>query len=719
MNHQRILLFLFGIQSLFNYSWAESNTANPFDFEGIKTLTNTNPDSAYSKIESFSDTSYQYDYLQGLYYYRKHDFKKSRLLFLSSIEDNPNRQSSSYLDAYFYLGNDYRKLDELDSAFYYFSKIIEIEQSHKEKPITAKALNGLSIIFRQNNEIDSAIYYINKCHNEYLKLKDTVGLAGVQNTLGNIYRDFDIKLSIKHYLKALELYTLLNAEREIAITKQNLGTLFTDEGKYEVALDYLKGAYQFFLEHEYLHLQIISLNNIGFTYLNLKDYRKAEEYLLKSIKINTEYSSALAFSYLNLGSCYNEERNYSLSKKYLKQALSIAEKNNLEYLLLEIYNNLVSVSAMQNDHGNFTMYYKKYNQLQKNIQNQDIKDALAKYENQLEIIETKNLLKLTIKDQKLKQQEIEKNKTSILIRTILLAFGSLIIILLILIIFTTYKANKKQKILNIVIQKRNDIIKKYNTELETLVEERTKELEIAKKKAEESDLLKSTFLANISHEIRTPLNSIMGFSDILCTTSSNIETDNLQKYSTIIRNNGFELLSIIDDLIDVSKIEANMLTCDIENTSLSSISEAILFENSEKAKYFKNADNITFKTQFLEQDLSVKADLYKLNIVFNKLINNAFQFTEKGFIKVSSEIIENKVRFSVSDSGIGIPEERFSQILEDFRKFQNNEQITYRGLGVGLYITHHILLKMNSQLNIDSAEGQGSTFSFDLDIVES
>lgn len=712
------IFYLLSLISLFTFSQviAQQKQADYLNFNKTKALIKTDLDSAYVEIQFFTNTTYQYDYLMGLYYKHKKEYQKSKSFLLSSIKENNYRKSSEYLDAYYYLGYNYRRLGMLDSGQYYFNEAIAAEKKLITKIITAKALGGLGIVFRQKNEIDSAIHYINLSNIEYKKLGDTLGLARVQNTLGNLYRNFDVKLAIKHYLKALNYYVLLNSRKEIAIIKQNLGLIFSDEEKYEIALDYLKDAYQFFVDEDYLQYQIISLNNIGYTYLNLEEYSEAEEILLKAIRINTEFTNALAFSYLNLGTGYKLQKHYSKAEVFLKKALIIAKDNQLEYLLIEIYHNLVFASSMQNKHKDFEEYFEAYNTVLEETQDENIKNALAKYENELETIETRSLLEIAIKDKKLREQEIEEHITSISTKNILIGLGGLIILLLIVVVVTIYRANKKRKEFNIAIQKRNTIIEKYNTELESIVEERTEELIIAKNKAEESDILKSTFLANISHEIRTPLNSIMGFSDLMSETE--VDKENISKYGKIIRNNGFELLNIIDDIIDVSKIEANMFVCDIETIKHSSIISVIENENFEKSKYYSKGADIDFNTSFSEEDVHIKADLYKLNIVFNKLINNAFQFTEEGFINISSEIKNNKVHFSISDSGIGIPEERLSQIFENFRKYNNDQKVKYRGLGVGLYIAHHILLKMSSKLEVESVDGKGSTFSFKLDVVK-
>ena len=714
MEKRQFVLLILGF-FIFTQAIAQDNKTDYINFDKTKALIEVDLDSAYTEIQFFKNTATQYNYLLGLYFKKKKEYKKSKAHLLYSIRINEEKESDKYLDAYYHLAYNYRRLGMLDSAQYYFSEILRIEKNKESDILKARALGGLGIVFRQKNEIDSAIHYVQLANIEYKKLNDTTGLARVQNSLGNLYRPFDVKLAIKHYLKALNYYETLNSKREIAVIKQNLGLIFTDEGKYEMALKYLKDALQLFVKENYLHYEIICLNNIGFTYLNLEQYSNAEKTLLKAVNINSEYYNALAFSYTNLGTSYNLEKKYSEAEKYLIKALPIAKENNNEYLLLEIYYNLISASSALGENSNVNKYLEAYNKLNEDIQNKDIELALAKYENKLKTIESENLLKLAIKDKKLREREIEENKTELFNKNILLALGIIIIILLIFIVGTIFKSNKKQAKLNIDIQKKNTIINKYNTELESVIEERTAELIVAMEKAKESDLLKSTFLANISHEIRTPLNSVMGFSDLLCDTD--VDKEDVNKYGEIIRRKGFELLNIIDDIIDVSKIEANMFVCKLEKVKHFDIITAIETENFEKVKYFNKENEIEFTTNFINQKLSIKTDLYKLNVVFNKLINNAFQFTEKGFVNISSEVVGNQICFSISDSGIGIPKENLPQILENFRNFRKNEHLKYRGLGVGLYIANSILTQMGSQLEIKANEFGGSNFSFKMDII--
>jgi len=473
---------LFLVFIIVHSSYAQDKSVSYLNFKETKQLIKNNVDSAYIEIQFFKNIPSQYNFLLGYYFFKeKKDYAKSKNYLLVSIENNDNSKAPEYLEAYYYLGDAYRRLGIFDSAQYFYNEVI-IEEINNKTVLTAKATGGLGVIFRQKNMIDSAIHYIKLANIEYTKQKDTMGLARMQNTLANLYRNFDVTLSIKHYNKALDFYQKVKNERNVAVIKQNLGLIFTDIQKYELALEYLESANLYFTKNNYLHYQIISLNNIGFTFLNIKRYTEAEQTLLKAIELNSTFKNALAYSHLNLGTLYNIEERFSKAYKHLIIALSIAKENNLEHLLLEIYINLISNKKVQESTKDFDNYFNEYNKLQKKVQDESIQAALAEFQNELHDKEIKNKLALAIKDKKHREHEIENHKRNIYSKNIIIGFGFFIIILLIILIFTIYRSGKKQKRLNLGISSRNTIIEQQNKELEETVEERTIELIAAKEK---------------------------------------------------------------------------------------------------------------------------------------------------------------------------------------------------------------------------------------------
>ncbi len=714
------LQVIFIILSLFlasQFVYSSTNLEKDSIIQKTQEILQKNPDSCLLFIQSNPKlfNKNEANYFEGIIYNKTKAYKKSNHLLFKSIHDDLDYSNINFSDIYYYIALNYYHLGIIDSAIYFFKKEITIEKENNYHIKTQGAYCNIGSSYRLNGQIDSSIHYNNLAMFEYQQLNDTLGLAKVENNLGNLYSNFNIKIAIKHYSTALNYYLALNNTKYIAITKHNLGVLFVRSKKYKLGLEYLTDSYSYFEKEHSIYYQIVTLNNMGYSSLNLKHYKLANNYFFKAISINNQFKAPLTFSYFNLGVLNTINKNYSKANRFLLKALQLSKDNNIDYLLDKIYKNLVMVAGVSNNKEDFIKYFNTYIDILQKTQEKSSEDALAKYQNEIETIQTKNLLKLASKDKKIRLQEIENNNNEIYAKNILLTIGLFFILLLIALLITIKRSNKKIRMLNTSINKRNLIINKHNTELEEIVEERTKELKASKLKAEESDLLKSKFLANISHEIRTPLNSIMGFSDLLC--EPDVQLESVNRFSGIIRNKGFELLNIIDDIIDVSKIEAGLLECEIKNVKHSDIVNAIENENLNKLQYFEKSSLIDFSTSFLEKDVLIKTNLYKLSIVFNKLINNAFQFTEKGFVNVSSEIKNQQICFTVSDSGVGIPKEHLLKVLENFRTFKKDEQLKYPGLGVGLFIANSILIKMNSKLEIESYNGSGSIFSFKLDIV--
>ena len=307
----------------------------------------------------------------------------------------------------------------------------------------------------------------------------------------------------------------------------------------------------------------------------------------------------------------------------------------------------------------------------------------------------------TFDAQKLKEFNIDKNilpTNSILINTegnlfikyrfeILLIVACILLIFLLMILLFLFRTNRlKDMLMN-------------SLEQQKIVES---ELRVAKEKAEESDHLKSAFLANMSHEIRTPLNAIFGFSGLLATAENYEERD---EYINIINNNNELLLQLINDILDLSKIEANtlefvysdidinQLLCDIEQTSR-----------------LKAADGV--QVSFVEKlpHCIIRTDKNRLSQVVTNFINNAIKFTKEGSIYFGYKHKENNLYFYVSDTGCGIDKDVKDSVFQRFVKLDSFAQ----GTGLGLSICQMIVHKLGGEIGVDSELGQGSTFWFTL-----
>ncbi len=236
------------------------------------------------------------------------------------------------------------------------------------------------------------------------------------------------------------------------------------------------------------------------------------------------------------------------------------------------------------------------------------------------------------------------------------------------------------------------------------------DLIVAKEKAEESDRLKSAFLANMSHEIRTPLNSIIGFSNLL--GDGDFEIDQKQEFIHHIINSGDTLLNIINDIMDISKIESGELTVKNVPVHAETLIEEIRgrFEPRIKEKSLE----IKIKLSGKEKDIFVYADPERLSQIFNNLIVNALKYTEQGSIQVGYETFGDYILFHVSDTGVGIPKEYHSAIFERFRQVEASYKRKQGGNGLGLAISKKLVEIMGGKIWVESIMGKGSTFYFTI-----
>jgi len=239
-----------------------------------------------------------------------------------------------------------------------------------------------------------------------------------------------------------------------------------------------------------------------------------------------------------------------------------------------------------------------------------------------------------------------------------------------------------------------------------------RELILAKEKAEESDRLKTAFLQNMSHEIRTPLNAIMGFSDLL--SSSFDDKERLISFTDIIRRRGGDLLEIINDVLDIAKIESGQLELYSDNYNMGDFfSELEAFFSEYRVRV--NKQEVEFKLHFDDslKQMDVIIDSGKLLQILTNLIGNAFKFTPSGSIEVGCSVKDDHFfSFYVRDTGIGIPEEKQTVIFERFMQVNNDNTRLYGGTGLGLSIVHGLLKMLGGTIWIESEPGKGSIFSF-------
>lgn len=232
-------------------------------------------------------------------------------------------------------------------------------------------------------------------------------------------------------------------------------------------------------------------------------------------------------------------------------------------------------------------------------------------------------------------------------------------------------------------------------------------------KAQSADKLKSSFLANMSHEIRTPMNSIIGFSNLL--SSEDIPENQKAEFASYIKSSGELLLKLIDDIIDIAKIEAGEIKIDKKECNLFKLFQELQLTfkeviNKSSKKHLRILSNAN-----CPKDLTIKTDPYRLKQILSNLINNAIKFTEAGSIEFGCKIKDDKtLELFVKDTGIGLTRDEISVIFERYRRTVSSEEKNIMGTGLGLAISKNLVELLGGEMWVDSHPGLGTTFYFTL-----
>lgn len=625
--------------------------------------------------------------------------------------------AKNYLaECYKNIGNIYNGKDNFQKATDYYQQSIKIYREIGDSLGVAKNYNNLGALFRNRGNFKLSLEYYQKSL-DLRKLKnDRFGIGITYNNIGNIhYYQGKYDLAKEYYFKSLEIRKEFKDEMGMAGCFNNIGSIFIFEEDYSTGIDYFKKALTIYNKFEDRLGIGNTYKNIGNAYYKLGEYPLALDYFFSSLKIDKQLKDRLgiAASYAEIAKLYNALKNYSQAKTYALKALEISEetgglpdkKNALEQLAIAAEGLMDFEQALA--------YHKLFLNAKDSIFNIEKMKELESLESKYQLENKQLEIEKLESENELKTVKLEKMRIRIiLILIVTIAFIIFIIALLII--------RQKLKKKNITIFEQNeeitaqkDELERHRNQLENLVNERTKDLELAKQRAEESDQLKSSFLANMSHEIRTPMNAIVGFSNLL--VENDIDDETKLNYKHEISGNCFTLLSLVDNILDLAKIETKQIHFNIKAFGLKDLLDDLYYSFIEIAESKK----ISLQFQEIEDnDVILNTDNYRLKQILSNLLDNAIKFTEEGFVELSYTIYKENITFAVKDTGIGMNQKQVSNLFNQFSKFEKDKQKLYRGAGLGLAISNQLTTLLGGKIRVESEPEKGSTFFVMLPAVK-
>ena len=581
-------------------------------------------------------------------------------------------------------------------------------QGEKDIIIQIDSMNSQALNYYDNNDIVNALNSINKAKQLSESINDSYGTALSNFTQGRIYntiQEFDaaenrFEASFKAAIKINDNYLIANSFL-------NLGRLNKQKKSFSVELSYLENALKYasigdIKDHDnkdtqqeilfQIHLELCQV------YLEKNLPEDALIYLFRAEENLNHFeanSDSLGYYYYTYGLYFLKKELYNNAITKFEEVLNLLEDDKMNpsqdslLLLTSAYEKLAlafNKGGLNEQAYNAILKYNSYKDIfiteTKEEQNfiANSKFLIEDYKNDAHIANTERIEQVEITNQ-------VKNINFII---------SIALILFFILIIALYKNYiSKRKLTN--------ILKVQNLHLEH-----------ARNEAVKSSQLKSKFISNVTHELRTPLYGVVGITSLLLENNDLSERDN--KFLNSLKYSGDYLLNLINDILQVSKIESQKIELKSTSVSLKELIKNIVDSFEYKLQETNNKINVSIDGLVPNQ---IKCDNVRLSQVLINLIGNSVKFTESGNINLRVKLINLNtdtvnLRFEIEDSGCGIPEHKFETIFDNFSQLDENTNINYQGTGLGLSITKKIVELFNSKIELNSKVGVGSTFSFNV-----
>ncbi|MBX2907287.1 MAG: tetratricopeptide repeat protein [Taibaiella sp.] len=611
----------------------------------------------------------------GANYFYQGDFSTALSYFLKTVKVQEELGDESYIaSATENLGNVYVRMGDYPKALDCFFSALRIVERLGDSERLANTSANIGLAYYYQNDFSNALQYDLKSLSIRELLGDKRSLAAVNGNIGLVYyKQGNYSKALEHEFKAVKADIEIGYKYDEAIFTGYIGEIFTKQGRHQQAINYTSHAHKLAEEIGDKHELALALTQTGRAYLQLVvDTIRTKE----TGKAVGELALDVHVPEIRVPSGRQARLNLAIS--FLSRGLDQAIKIDAPQIMQDCYQNLAAAYKLSGDYRRAMEHFELYTALRDSVYSTTNNKKIVQLEMRYVFDKKEDSLR-RLQEQKdiISRAEISKQKSE---KRFLLVGGVLMLILaggsLYFLAFT-----RKAK----------------------------KEIELQKNRAEQSERFKQQFLANMSHEIRTPMNAVLGMTTLTLDTSL---SEKQRNYMTAVKKSAESLLVIINDILDLSKLEAGKLEL-----------EHIPFRLSEQLKQVVDTMQFKVEEKGLRLSTEVAADVpdiligdpSRLNQVLINLVGNAIKFTEKGSVRVVVEKLpgaDAALCFRVIDQGIGIPTDKLGKLFQSFSQADASTSRKYGGTGLGLSISKTLVELQGGKMDVKSVEGEGSEFSF-------
>jgi len=609
-------------------------------------------------------------YSLGLLYEEKtNDLLQAVKYYKLAIQQAKEANNTDWISYEGWLGYTLTKTGDNEKALFHLLRATEETESRNMITRLPRTYTLLAFGYREVKDYPKAELYFTKVLEASLKVNDSTNIHTALHELGNLYSfKNDIKMALLYHKQALQIREKLQRPNLLVYSYHDIANDYLKSDSLETALSYYyKAEYYSQKNNDTWMILVINKSIVG-ALLTLKEFKNAEERILKIQKLAEQLNIKTAYFQL-----YDLWYAYYRATGQFEKALNYYEK-------AKVYNDSISNE-----------------QIQKNILELDKKYETAK------------------KDKELTENQGHIKRQQIIMQFIII--GSILIAFFLILVFIQFR---QKKAANVKLEFQNQEILSQKEELKTQSEnlqiinnqltEQRNEIEIQRKKLFELNATKDKFFSIMAHDLKNPFNSLLGMSELLSMNAFIFPPEKVQKYAQIMHSSSKQAYTLLENLLSWSRFQTGTLTPKFSKERPSALINEIkmLLDAAAQSK------DIYLISDVIDDD-PIVADIEMTKTVLRNLVTNALKFTfPEGTIKIECEKHENEMVFGITDTGIGIEPEHINKLFRIESKFSKNGTADEKGTGLGLILCKEFVEKQHGRIWVESETGKGSCFSFTI-----